>query len=43
VEDDVLLANAMENITTSQMKREYDMLFESLKETSEEISKIKNM
>lgn len=43
MEDDVLLANAMENITTTQMKREYDMLFESLKETSEEISKIKGM
>lgn len=43
MEDDVLLANAIENMNTTHMKREYDLLFSSLKETSVEISKIKDM
>ena len=42
--DDVqLLASARENITTTQMKQEYDMLFDALREASTELNQIKKL
>ena len=42
--DDVkLLASARKNITTTQMKQEYDMLFDALREASTELSQIKEL
>ncbi len=42
--DDVqLLASARENITTTQMKQEYDMLFDALREASTELNQIKEL
>tara|TARA_R100001163_G_C5037040_1_gene175989 strand:+ start:303 stop:584 length:282 start_codon:yes stop_codon:yes gene_type:complete len=43
VEDVQLLASAREHITTTQMKKEYDMLFDALKEASSELNKIKKL